>query len=98
MNQLFHIGQILKESLKSCRKESAGALSTINDIWTVAVGPDISENSRPAAIKKELLLVYVTSPVWIHHLHFSKQSIIGRLNDLLGKAEISDIKFKIGPV
>jgi hypothetical protein len=98
MNQFFHIGQILKQSLKSCRKDSAESLSNIHNLWSAVVGPDVSENTRPAAIKKQLLLVYVTSPVWIHHLHFSKQAIISRLNDSLGKAEISDIKFRIGPV
>jgi hypothetical protein len=98
MNEFCHIGDILQQSLKACREESPDTLSVLLNSWREAVGPDVSENTRPAGIRKHMLLVYVTSPVWIHHLHFSKQSIIRRLNDRLETLQITDIRFRIGPV
>jgi hypothetical protein len=98
MNELCHIGTILQQSLNACRDESPDSLSVLLESWREAVGPDVSENTRPAGIRKRLLVVYVTSPVWIHHLHFSKQSIIERLNDRMENLQIADIRFRIGPV
>jgi predicted nucleic acid-binding Zn ribbon protein len=65
-------------------------------VWDRLVGENIARNARPAAFKGSLLLVYVTSSTWLHHLQFQKKEIVNRLNDDLGQSLVSDIKFKVG--
>jgi predicted nucleic acid-binding Zn ribbon protein len=65
-------------------------------VWDRAVGAEIARNARPAAIKGPLLLVHVTSSTWLHHLQYRKGDLLAQLNDALGQAVVSDIKFKIG--
>ncbi len=98
IKEFEHIGGIIKKVLKTCRHESDEELSQIWSLWDNIVGEAIAENARPAAFKGKLLLVHVTSSVWIHQLQFLKNSIIVKVNDTLGKELIEEIKFKIGPV
>ena len=91
-----HIGGVLSELLKHFRPEAEQAMPEIWHVWDRVVGADIACNARPAAFKGSILLVYVTSSTWLHHLQYLKNDLIARLNDDLGQAVVSDIKFKIG--
>lgn len=90
-----HIGQVLKTVLGNCRSADM-QLSGVWKIWDQTVGPAIAENARPLAFKQKLLLVQVSSPVWIQQLRFLKTDLIAKLNQALGEACIEDIKFKVG--
>ena len=93
--EFVHIGQLLKTVLRSCRPADM-QLAGVWKIWDQTVGPAIAENARPQAFKQKLLLVQVSSPVWIQQLRFLKKDLIAKLNQALGEACIEDIKFKIG--
>ncbi len=93
-----HIRQVLDGVLKSCRSEADTGLLEVWRLWDRAVGRAVAENTRPAAFKGRLLLVYASSSTWIHQLQFLKAEIIERLNTELGRELVSDIKFKIGPI
>jgi predicted nucleic acid-binding Zn ribbon protein len=93
--EFVHIGQLLKTVLRTCRPADMH-LAGVWKIWDQAVGPAIAENARPQAFKQKLLLVQVSSPVWIQQLRFLKKDLIAKLNQALGEACIEDIKFKIG--
>jgi predicted nucleic acid-binding Zn ribbon protein len=95
-DSVTHIGGILSGLLQQYRPETEQGMLRVWRLWDRALGEDIARNARPAAFKGSLLLVYVTSPVWLHHLRFIKQDIIKRLNDDLGQPLVSDIKFKVG--
>jgi predicted nucleic acid-binding Zn ribbon protein len=62
------------------------------------VGPPIADNAQPFAVKGSLLLVHVSSSVWMHQLRFLKTELLEKLNQGLGNQRIADIKFKIGPL
>ena len=93
-----HIGSIIDDVLKTCRREPEGELIRVWHIWDNIVGEVISKNAKPAAFKGRILLVYVTSSPWVHQLQFLKEEMIAKLNEALGKSLIDDLKFKIGPV
>ena len=95
--QFEHIGPIIETLVKTYRRESDTQLVRIWDLWDDVLGEPIVQNARPAAFKGKILLVHVTSPVWIHQLQYLKQEMIAKLNAALGKNLISDLKFKIGP-
>jgi len=93
-----HIGSVIQNVLKTYRCESDGNLARVWDLWDNSVGETIAANARPEAFKGKILLVHVTSSVWMHHLQFLKENIINNINDALGETFIEEIKFKIGPV
>jgi predicted nucleic acid-binding Zn ribbon protein len=91
-----HISGILSGLLQRLRPEAEQGMLRIWRAWERLVGEDIARNARPAAFKGSVLLVHVTSSVWVHHLRFLKSELVTRLNNDLGQALVSDIKFKIG--
>lgn len=93
-----HIGGILAEILKQHRRTSGRELTVILGQWDDIVGPAIAENAQPVGYRKRVLLVNVTSSVWIQQLQFLKTDILSRLNDTLGNVRVDDVKFKIGPL
>ena len=95
---LVHIGAILPNLIRTCRKESDTELTRIWDLWEGIVGGMVAENARPAAFKGKRVLVHVESPVWIHHLQFIKAELIEKINDALGKSLVEEITFKVGPL
>jgi predicted nucleic acid-binding Zn ribbon protein len=92
-----HIGSIIGNVLREFMPESAGELTRVWQIWDDAVGETIAANAQPVAFKGDVLLVHATSSTWIHQLQFLKADMITKLNAAVGKAVISEIKFKIGP-
>ncbi|MGD8369324.1 MAG: DUF721 domain-containing protein [Desulfobacterales bacterium] len=96
--EVVHIRQLLGRVLKSCRSDADAEMIEVWRIWGHAVGALIAGNTRPAAFKGKLLLVYASSSSWIHQLQFLKAELIEKLNAELGRDLVSDIKFKIGPV
>jgi predicted nucleic acid-binding Zn ribbon protein len=92
------IGTVLDTILERCRADSAGGIAYLGRIWDAAVGAPICDNARPFAVKGSLLLVHVSSSVWLHQLRFLKAEILEKLNRGLAHGKITDIKFKIGAV
>jgi predicted nucleic acid-binding Zn ribbon protein len=92
------IGQVLESILDQCRSNSGGGILHWIRLWDRAVGPPISDNARPFAVKGSLLLVHVSSSGWLHQLWFLKAELLEKLNQNVDPARIEDIKFKIGPL
>jgi predicted nucleic acid-binding Zn ribbon protein len=90
------IGTVLETVLRSCQTKTDGSLAKVWDLWADSVGTAIAQNAKPAAFKQDILLVHVSSSVWLHHLQFLKQDLITKLNSAMDDAVIKDIKFKIG--
>lgn len=93
-----HISGILAEILKQHRTTAGRELTEVLEQWDETVGAAIAENAQPVGYRKCVLLVNVTSSVWIQQLQFLKADILSRLNDTLGNVRVDDVKFKIGPL
>ena len=66
------------------------------EVWEELVGVHISKHARPVWIKNQLLMVYVSSPIWIQELRYKEEEIKTRLNSILGRNAIKEIRFKVG--
>lgn len=66
------------------------------DIWKEAVGPRIAERAQPETLRNSVLVVSVSSSVWMQELSFLKQKIIDRLQQKLAPGMIKDVRFKLG--
>ena len=93
------IGDVVSAILNNLGIEKRNPQARILKIWNEAVGKDIASHTRPAEIKKGLLIVHVDSSPWMSELnrHY-KNTIIGKLRDLTGEEGVKDIKFRIGEV
>lgn len=91
------IGKVLESILDQCRSDSGGGILHLVQVWKKVVGPPISDNATPFAVKGSLLLVHVSSSVWLHQLQFLKAELLEKLNRGLKNERIDEIKFKIGP-
>jgi len=95
-NTFTPIGQVLDSILDQYRSQSAGGILHLVHVWEKTVGPPISDNAKPFAVKGTLLLVHVSSSAWLHQLRFLKTELLETLNHNLKNERIEDIKFKIG--
>ena len=89
------LGDVLSKVLQSCHRETHEPLVKIEACWQQAFDSTITANARPTALKGTLLMVQVTSPAWSHSLQFQKKEMTAMLNEALGEALVSDIKFTI---
>lgn len=92
------IGQVLDSILEECRSNSSGGIGHLAHVWEKTVGSPIADNAKPFAVKGSLLLVHVSSSVWLHQLRFLKTDLLDKFNQGLSNERVEDIKFKIGPV
>ncbi len=92
---MTHISAVLENTLHAFRPASDTEMTKIWEIWNQAVGEAISLNAKPGAFRDGVLIVHVSSSVWMHQLRFQKQEIITRVNLLSGKPLVKELRFKI---
>jgi predicted nucleic acid-binding Zn ribbon protein len=92
------IGTVIEDLLRQHRPATTKSMLDLWDVWQDAVGPDVSANTRPAAINGNVLLVNVSNSAWMHQLRFLEGELIQRLNLAIGKNSLTQLKFKIGPI
>ena len=90
------LGEVLDEIIERYRSDSQGGITHLIGAWNRAIGPPITDNARPFAVKGTLLLVHVSSSAWLHQLRFLKNELLEKLNNALDNQRIEEIKFKIG--
>lgn len=72
--------------------------SRLFELWPEAVGPAIAAQSRPDVMRGGIMFVRTTSSVWVQQLHFMKDEIRNKINELSGKTWVRDIRFGVGYV
>ena len=63
------------------------------NLWPIAVGKKIAENTTVQNVEHGTLIVHATSPVWAQELQLQKKDILSKLNKILGKKTIKNIRF-----
>lgn len=91
------LGQVLDKVVHQYRPQTDHALIQVWDVWQRAVGDIIAENAQPAAFKRDILLIHVSSSTWLHHLRFMEKELLMKINQSLGAERVRALKFKIGP-
>lgn len=96
--EMTHIGDILESALKSFRPSADIGMTRIWDMWSVSVGDTIAREAKPGAFKDGILIVHVSSSVWLQQLTFLKQDMISNINGVLDCEMVKEIRFKIASV
>ncbi len=93
--ELTHIKAILDTTLNNFRAASDLEMTMIWDMWDRVVGEVIAENAKPGAFRDGVLIINVSSSVWLQQLGFLKHDMQKNLNRAIGKNIIKQIRFKI---
>ena len=89
--------QHIKEALRAFVKEE-GLEKGIQEqkavsVWSEVVGENISENSLAKSVSSGVLIVEVSNAVWRQELQLQKNAIVEKINKVLTKKTIKDIRF-----
>jgi predicted nucleic acid-binding Zn ribbon protein len=90
------IANIIGKVLQKCHGGEGQNARAVWDLWDGVVGETLARNAQPAAFKQRILMVHVSSSVWMQELHFLKKEMIKQLNQAAGARIVEDIQFKIG--
>ena len=90
------IGDVLFPLLKKRGMASKFEEKALLEIWPKAVGSQIASQTKLDSFKKGTLFVKAISSVWVQQLHFMKEEIINKLNELSGKMVVKEIRFLAG--
>lgn len=94
--RLQPVGEILFAAFK---KKGLGAKleeNALMKLWPKAVGAQIASQTQPDSWHAGTLFVKTTSSVWVQQLHFMKEDIRKKLNELAGKTVVREILFTVG--
>ncbi|PKN50735.1 MAG: hypothetical protein CVU55_15535 [Deltaproteobacteria bacterium HGW-Deltaproteobacteria-13] len=94
--QLLSIGEVLFSVLKKRGMTSKIEENALVKLWPKAVGPQIASKTKPDCLRGGTLFVKTISSVWVQQLHFIKEEIREKLNQLSGKSAIKEIRFLVG--
>jgi len=92
------LGEILRKILKKRNIPHTATDRYLLDTWRRAVGPQIAAQTHPDTLKRGILFVRVSAPVWLHQLRFMKEEILGKINELNGKEAVRSLFFTIGDI
>ncbi|NLA41157.1 MAG: DUF721 domain-containing protein [Smithella sp.] len=90
------VGDILLAAMK--KRGLAGKLeeNSLFKLWPKAVGAKIAAQTCPDGWRAGILFVKTTSSVWVQQLHFMKEDIRKKINELAGKTAVREIHFTVG--
>jgi predicted nucleic acid-binding Zn ribbon protein len=94
--RLQSIGEVLFSVLKKKGMTSKFEENALRKLWPKAVGPQIASQTQPDSLRNGTLFVKTVSSVWVQQLHFMKEEIRSKLNELSGKHLIKEIRFLVG--
>ena len=89
-----HIQIAIQNFLKRSGLNSGVEQQKALKVWGKTVGNKISKNTEPISVKNGILEIKTTNSVWRQELQIQKTEIIKRLNKILKKNIIKEIKFK----
>lgn len=94
--RLQPIGDILFSALKKRGMAARLEENAFFKLWPKAVGAQIAAQTQPDGWRAGTLFVKTTSSVWVQQLHFMKEDIRRKMNELAGKTVVKEIHFTVG--
>ena len=97
---MHKIGKLVTQCLQRFKLEAGVKRNQLPLIWEEVVGRELANRTEPQGVRNQVLYVKVESSSWMHQLHAQdvKRTILGQIDEKLGKGLVKDIRFVIGPV
>ena len=95
-SKITPIGDIVKALFEKLEREKTITKEDIEGRWKEIAGESGSKHTRPAALRKGILTVFVDSSGWFQEMTIQKRKLLKQLKRIFGKDKISGIHFRIG--
>jgi predicted nucleic acid-binding Zn ribbon protein len=95
-SKITPISDIVKTVFERFESERTFSKEDIEGQWKELVGDTAAKHTRPAALRKGALTVFVDSSGWMQEMVMKKRKILKQLKMRFGKDRISGIHFRIG--
>lgn len=82
----------LAGALKSVNQTNVLIFARIANKWTDIVGPQLAAVSKPAGLKRKVLTVWVSEPVWMDTMLYMEREITLKLNALFYEPAVTRVK------
>ena len=96
MPKMIDISSVISNLSKSLGFETRMIELSVQKRWHEIMGENIANHTRPGEIRYKKLYINVDNPLWMHHLLFFKEEMLKKVNDLIGREVVSEIRFKLG--
>ena len=97
-NKITPIGDIVKSVFARMENEKSFTKEDIEGQWKALVGTKAGSHTRPAALRKGILTVFVDSSGWLQQMTLEKRKTLKQLKRAFGKDKILGIQFRIGEI
>ncbi len=98
-SQPTKVGDVIGSVLSSLGIDQRSPQARIMSVWQRAVGADIAAHTRPAEMKRGVLIVHVDSSPWFTEISRNHRNrILAKLKELVGEKDITDVKFRVGEI
>jgi len=92
------IRDVLRSVFARLESEKGLSWEEVESSWRGLAGQGAFRHSKPVALKKKVLTVFVDSSAWMQELTLQKRGILKGLKRKFGRDRISKIRFKIGEI
>ena len=90
----YSIGEALQQFLNKSKLKSSMQAMQIEDVWEKIMGKTISKYTEKIQIINSTLFVTTSVAPLKNELVYQKETIIERVNEVLGKGTIKDVVVK----
>jgi len=77
--------------------DDGAAVGSVWGKWNDIVGPDVAAHAEPTSLRSGVLRVRADSPVWAHEIGYLAEEIKSRVNALLDRAAVEEVRIWSGP-
>lgn len=90
------LGSLVSQVLKTWKLDEKLREDDVAAAWQAIVGEFNSRHTAPDGLKKGVLTIRILQPTLHYTLRMQKATLLKRLQDRFGVAEIKDLKFRHG--
>ncbi|SVB21343.1 uncharacterized protein METZ01_LOCUS174197 [marine metagenome] len=90
---MIRLKTVLERTLKETGSQEMVTQGKAITLWPKVVGKEISKVTEATYLKKGVMFIKTENPSWRNELMFQKEDIMKKINNLLNKNIIKDIKF-----
>ncbi|HUV35734.1 MAG TPA: DUF721 domain-containing protein [Patescibacteria group bacterium] len=86
------VGEILPEVMKGLGLDAKLREAELARQWCRIVGTAVAARSRPATVRKNVLIVEVGNNAWMQEIRFHQREIIARIREMFPELKVEGLR------
>ena len=88
------IKEVISDYLKGNDYNKINEIINLETLWKEIVGKPISNNTEIVSIKKRILTIKTSNPIWRNELALQKKDLLDKVNETQPSPTIKEIVFR----